>query len=445
MSNITQRDDRKNLVIGSSGHKLADKCISWHQLKVAPYLGDYDIIIINLQSLDSNLQNQDLGEKLSRMRSEINEIIWANTEIICITDFTKKWRVSTSRGTTLTYSNYDWCPIYLQFDSIAGESFAARKEDGYFAFVKRWKHLFSGHNVNQYNKQRRRSFSPIFTSLLLNKANKQLAFDLSFEEYNEGHDYMEGIIRENITVSNIIRFLPPTTEISIEESINFLLKTIKGNIDSEEYSLPKWVDKIKIFKEESIKKSIISRNELITNTQIEIKGLENELSSLVINKQLLTEGGEGEAGKRLEDIVEKAFGLLGVNIKPGPKTKEDKIITHIGTKEEIPLEIGGFIRSVPERKLTQLIGRLTDDRRPEKIKCRGIVVGNHYKDISLDTNLNGRKAAFESDVIKKAKAFDVSLVSTLELFKAVNYKLNDGDVSSFIENIFNEPGEVIFK
>ena len=88
---------------------------------------------------------------------------------------------------------------------------------------------------------------------------------------------------------------------------------------------------------------------------------------------------------------------------------------------------------------------MTDDRRPEKIKCRGIVVGNHYKDISLDTNLNGRKAAFESDVIKKAKAFDVSLVSTLELFKAVNYKLNDGDVSSFIENIFNEPGEVIFK
>jgi hypothetical protein len=436
---MNELQKKKILVIGSYGHTLGDKCVSWSES--FPYLGDYDAIIINLQSLYEDLCNETMGKKLIEMRQEINEIIWASTEIICITAPTKNWGGFYAGELPPVYSNYHWCPIYLYFETKSGESFKEEKS-GYFNFVKKWTHFLEKYYEEPYKIQKRKEFMPRVEPLLQNKANKPLAFELYFIEYYLAHQYATPT---EVVRSNSIIFLPPPTEIPIKDAIDYLLKDIRGLKEVEKYMPPEWVNKIEVYNERSIQKEISKKIGLIQSSQKELDDLQRNLSSLIKYKQLLTEGGEGEAGNRLENIVEESLKLIGIEIKPGPKYKEDRIIIDPVTKEEIPLEIGGFIKSIPERKLTQLIGRLTDEKRPQKIKCRGVLIGNHYKDVSLDENLRGRKDPFEPDVIRKAESFDVCLLPTIELFKAVNSKLKGEDVLNFVNKIFNQKGLLNFE
>lgn len=235
-------------------------------------------------------------------------------------------------------------------------------------------------------------------------------------------------------------FLSPPTEISVQEAINYLLKQERGISETETIELPEWSKKILIAGENEIRKAIKEKEALKTQYEKELKIYDSKLLELTQYKALLTEEGE-----KLENIVEKGFKILNVEVKPGPKVKEDRIIIDPLSREEIPMEITGSEKSIPERKLNQLIGRLTDERRPKKIKCRGILVGNHYRTTPLNEYLQGRKAPFEPDVIKKAKVFNICLLSTIELFKAVNAKFQDKEVIHFIRAIFDNPGELHFE
>jgi len=436
MSN--QIKEKKILVIGSKGHKLANRCVLWKE--IFPYLGDYDLIIINLQSLSGSILDS-ISEKLEEMRADINEIVWANTEVVCITA-PPKISGGFLSGLPLR-SNYHWCPIYPFFEQRKGESFEEERS-GYFKFVNQWTHFLRNFSSNPYRVQRREEFNFKIKSLLKNKARKHLAFELFFIEWNLGAPRYGRREKKDFITSNSILFLPPPTEISIEEAVDFLLKDARGVSETEKYTLPEWANNVEIQNERLIKKAVEEKTELLKKAQKDIKGLQEKLSPILKYKLLLTEGGEGMAGDRLEDIVEESLRLIGIQVKPGPKKKEDRIITDPETAEKIPLEITGCVKSIPERKLNQLIGRLTDKRRPQEIKCRGVLVGNHYKDVPLNNRLKGRKAPFESDVIKKAEIFDVCLLPTIELFKAVNVKLKNGDVSEFAKKIFNQKGVLNF-
>jgi len=93
---------KKILVIGSFNHQLADKCISWGEISIGlyPYLGDYHTVIINLQSLHDSDLTESIQEQFNKIRSQINEIIWANTKVICIT-------APTIKSKTFMHTSYE--------------------------------------------------------------------------------------------------------------------------------------------------------------------------------------------------------------------------------------------------------------------------------------------------------------------------------------------------
>lgn len=415
--------EKKILVIGSIKHPFADKCVSWNEMKSSlskmPYLGDYHTIIINLQTLLESDLDEKMKEVFDTMRKEINEIIWANTEIICIT---APPTIKILGYANLSISNYDWCPFPLNFVKKEGKSFGKKETltkdfpfiENYFDHVKKWDHFL------EYIQQKGGMFiNPILTNL----AGKPLAFVVKFKIFNSW--------------SKPILFLPPTSEIPIEKAIDYLLEGLKGG--TKESTLPQWAENIKIYGEEVFLKEIEEKEELIRRLENELKNYESKLSELVKFKKLLTTDGE-----ELEAIVKKAFELLDVEVRDGPKGKEDKIIIDPDTNSEVPVEITGSKYSIPERKLNQLIGRLVDEERIEKIKCKshGVLVGNHYKEIELGE----RGRPFEPDVIKKAEVSKIGLLSTSELFKAVNAKLagEEDKVKEFIKKIFNTHGEILF-
>jgi hypothetical protein len=442
------KGDKKILVIGSLGHSLADRCISWDEIKSDPevvYLGDYHLLIINLQSLEETKLDKRMKEVFEKMRKEINEIIWGNTEIICITAPTvKKWLTNIKRKSTSIpeISNYHWCPIYMDFVKREGSSFENKNEDGYFKFVKRWTHFLNDHNTDLYEIYGEKDdFEIHWTIWLQNLAKKELAFTINIVEFNVVKKISGSEKRDNLAYSKSISFLPPPTEISVEEGINFLLEKEKGITRKTE--LPKWAENIWLPGEEELLKKIRENEELKKKCEEEIKENKSKLSELVKFKNLLTTDAE-----ELENIVEETFKFLDIKVQKGPKGKEDKIIVDPETKSEIPVEITGVKNSIPETKLNQLIGRLVDEERVKKIKCKnhGVLIGNHYKEMPLKNDLEGRKKPFERDLIEKAIKSKIGLVSTIELFKAVRAKLKgeDENVKNFINSLFNKSGEVKF-
>jgi len=429
---------KKILVIGSFNHQLADKCISWGEISIGlyPYLGDYHTVIINLQSLHDSDLTESIQEQFNKIRSQINEIIWANTKVICITAPTIKSKTfmhTSYEGLIPTMSNYHWCPIYLDFLKQSGESFEDKPRGNYFRyfkFVKKWSHFLNGWDMELYQLRRGSLVEPQFNILLRNLAKKPLSFEVMFTE------------PPSTIMSNSMLFLPPPSEINTEEAIDYLLQHERGVIEIKKTELPKWTENIMVPGEESIRKNIKKKEELKKQCEYALKEYNAKLLNLVNFKRLLTADGE-----ELENIVEETFKLFGVNIKSGPKGKEDKIVVDPDTNSEVPIEITGVKRSIPEVKLNQLIGRLVDPKRIENIKCKckGILIGNHYKNEPLTSNLNGRKIPFESDVVRKAEISKICLLSTVELFKAVNAKLKGENIEAFIKKIFNKPGEVIFQ
>lgn len=443
---------KKILVIGSKNHPLADFSISWDEIVKKPYLGDYHVVIVVVPTLVKKYSENRFFVKFKEIREEINDVIWGNTEIVCITAPKRYIDKVYNKLTGKEYSsvtNYDWCPIKLNLKQVEGESFEEKPQGNYFDFVEKWTHYLEEIEENQYLYQPRKRgyFCVKMTSILKNLAQKPIAFEIKIVEYNIKVEYNIRYLhgeRRKITdkiSSNALKFLPPPTKITIDDGVNYLIQEIKG-IKSKETILPKWTEKIPIIGEQEICKEIKEKEKLIKQLQQKLKEKESELAQKRRYKRLLTTDGE-----ELEKVVEECLSFLGIKVKNPPKYKEDRIIIDPSTNSEIPVEITGVKYSIPEVKLNQLIGRLSDAKRIEKIKCqnKGLLIGNHYKDIPLDGSLKGRRKPFEKEVIEKAKVSKIGLLSTVELFKAVNAKLAGKDTKNFVKAIFNTPGEIFFK
>lgn len=411
----------KILVIGSKNHKFAES-VGW-QDKI-PYLGDYDLVIINLNTLNESKLN-DLIKILPAKRTELNDAIWHDTRVICITAPT----ISIENTT-----NYDWCPIQIFYQEQKGKSFQAGKpKKGYFGLVKEWSHYYVGSISSNYKLKNNEKFSVRINPSLSNKAGKALGLTLFIHEYGT-----YGVGKNSQT----IRFLPPPTECSIKEGIDFLILDL-FNIDS---SVPVWANSINVCNEDENISIIDDSLEQIESLNGKIIEQKEEIEKISKFKRLLYEGGEGKPGENLEKIVEESMELLGITYKPSTNNEEDGNITDPISGESIPVEVGGMIKSIPEHKLVQLLKWVTlKDTQNQNIKCRGLLIGNPYQKIALDEHLEGRERPAEPNVIKKAEVFNTCVLPTVELFKAVQFKLQGGDISDFINKIFNTTGLLEFK
>lgn len=427
-------DDKKIkvLIIGSKDHPLADSCIEWQEDWKIPYLGDFHIVIINLQTLEKSLLGRtSIRDSFNKIRKQINEVIWANTSIFCITAPKIVYPIG-----TMEFSNYDWCPIDFNINNdfkgseFNSEDLKEKKEDSYLRYVMSWSHYFETYDIKRYRLQYRRKVNIRFISNLRTLSNKFISFKIQLLEYNEGeYDIMEDVI-----YSRYLLFYPPTTSIEISKGIDILLEQLKGK--KKEITLPPWTEPILLPGEKELLVSIEESETIIKQKLDYIEKEKIKLQKLQRLKGLFTEDGVV-----LEEIVEEAFRFLGIKLEKVEGNKEDRIFKF--HEDIIPIEIKGRNASIPEKDLTQLIGRLGDIQPPKNLEARGVLIGNHYKDTPLNEKLEGRNKAFEPNVEEKAKTWNISLLSTLELFKAVRKKLEGEDIEeTFFNRVFNQTGVI---
>lgn len=415
---------KKILVIGSKGHDLATRCVDW--LEPFPYLGDYHNVIFNMQTLTDEVIEKLLEKapvKFHTVQEDVLDAIWGNTTITCVT------QEPLDMDSLFGLDNYQWCPISLSFKTREGKRFEKDINTGYLRYVRKWSHFLETYSLPHYYKSRSLpEHSLVFQSILKNMSGKSLAFEIRIKEYIATYT---GLTTKS-ELSQPLYFLPPTTEIPVHDGINLLIKTLAGRI-SEDIQLPNWAKKISLPGEAQILTKTKKYREEIDALKAQITEHNNNLGKLERYKGLLTADGE-----TLEEVVDEALEFLDINVERGPIKKEDRVFSE--EDATIPIEIKGRKASIPEKDLRQIIVRLRDENS-KTYKTRGMLVGNHYKLTQVDNNLKGREKAFEPNVVEQAKKFDICLVSTLEIFRALRKKLAGEDIGKFKKTLFNTVGE----
>ena len=431
-------ENKKNiLVIGSSEHQKATKCIQWGEQE---YVGDYDVLIINTSSLTKELLEtiiQKTPNYFSRLKQNISDTQKnRGIEIICIlSSHVFNDNVDKNRTTEdilkNTTNNYSWSPVIPILEKIPSakkikiESSCISEE--YLKGIKEY-NLLSNGNINNTgyvdeNKQAYIYTKLYYSPLLKNDIGRDIAFKITWKlhQHSEYTTLADGKLP--------IIFLPRTE--NIKKGIDILLSDLHATLDEE---VPDWIDEIILPGEKQIRNNIdtkIQKTDLI-NTEIQNEKI--KLDNLVKYKSLLY-----SKGLELEKITEESFKLLGIDLKsPTIKNMEDRY-HETSDGQKIYFEIRGVNRLMNEGDVTQLIKRIAEKNRSKDYNTRGVFVFNHQN----KKNPSNRDDAFHNNIENQAKSFNICLIDTKKLFELVSKKLNGETINNFDKKIFNTIG--IFK
>jgi len=257
---------RRVLVIGSNQRRTVP-CLGW--LDELPNLADYDVIILNLQSLDRitlvKMSRVD-KERLSRMRTQLFDLMLSGGEIYCIlAPFLAfgSYLYFPDGSVEPEWSNFKWSPIGFSVTEIRGESIRVEEEvkfDEYLRQVGGWDGFLNSTASLNYIEERLNgegkleSDEEVFWQsfpLALNRYGKPLAASLCFGVREREAEHEEPKIR---FVSDSLHLLPPPTKMPVEQGIDLLVEEAKG-LPAKSLA-PPWADRYRIPGEEQLEQKI---------------------------------------------------------------------------------------------------------------------------------------------------------------------------------------------
>jgi hypothetical protein len=424
------------LVVGSTGHKNATKCIQWGEELV--YVGDYDYLIFDTTSLNEETLKKIIQSDngyFNKLRKDIADVQQnKGVAITCIlSPYIFDRQIGSSERSikdflSNTTNNYSWSPIIPVLERIpTGEKInkeSSNLPEEYLKAIKGYDVLYDSefNNTGYVDRNREKGIFTNFRqkSLLKNNVSRDIAFAIGWKVC-QNYDY-NVIVDGNLP----IEFLPPTQ--NTREGIDILINEF---CKEPEESMPDWISEIILPGEKEIKGKINAKIGEIDLVNGEIKELESELLNTTLYKKLLY-----AQGLELEDIVEKSLFLLGVELKKPDITNIEDRFYETSDKQKIYFEIRGVNRLMGESDLAQLIKRIAEKPVSTDYKARGVFVFNHQN----KTNLQGRDRAFHHNIEMQAKSFSLCLLDTCTLFNLVKNKMENNEEIDLREELFNTVG-----
>lgn len=420
----------KILLIGSKLNLANLLSYEWHNLPPKLNIADFDVIILNYVPLYDKKYSESIDiVSLPKWEQFARFIFSQNGNLFII------GKTNIQIGNNPYLDGLWWLPFRPNIIDESGDTFdfIADHFKYYYKYVKKWDYCFKGwestnteflnifmeeaglFNVKKFNYQ---------TNII---ARNRYSFYLSFMFSISLIDHTGKFLAK----SSPITFLQSVTEISIDESILLILREEFGILKQEkrplwlkDYFLPDEIKKIK--KIDEIKNKINELNNIL-------KRENKELNDIEYYKNLLFETGKDV----LEPAVLKTLKLLGAIIKPVPeKGKEDgRIIDPFG--REATIEIKGRSTSLRLKDVRQLHQWVSDRLLYEDKNTKGVLIANLFNHISPSK----RKNLFPDNCIKAAQNFNLCLLSTTQLFKALILKQeNKFNEKKFWDSIFNQKG-----
>jgi len=234
-----------------------------------------------------------------------------------------------------------------------------------------------------------------------------------------------------------IVLLPLLKGIDSRLAINLLLEDIFKRPQAT--ITPVWTDSIKMPFLENIEKQINKELQKIAKSRDKISELKKQKAELNYYKKLIYADGT-----ELEDVFSKCLCKLGAKVNPAKYANEEYCLLY--NKVEYPVEAKGNSKSVSLKNLRQLIDYLLiyDDNTRKRNK--GILFGNAWKKLPLNQRNTHQKPIFPKNVIERAEANNVALVSSVDFFEAFCKFLNNRSLGKkILDCIVHSVGVVDFK
>lgn len=388
---------------------------------------DADVVIFspyvykNLWSNDARSQDDNsdyvfspksdqIREIFEKRRNEVETLLDNGKIIITILD-----PVVNFRGQIKGYndsdiiSNYDFLPHYQE------------------TIINKLKPGTSGNRKSIKHNKKNTIFSPIFYAFE-NNIQYQAYFDL------DGKDKKEYFIlnRANRPVAAIhsvlnglIVYLPSFNGDTDEKKLLGVIRQCSQKFFKKEIITPKpeWISNYELKGEREKNEKIEFYNNEIEKLKSEKIKIENERNNLIQFKGLLY-----EQGNLLEDLVLKSFELFGFSVENRKIDDIEHDLIFWSEEGRGIAEIEGKNKdAINISKLDQLNRAVDEDFDLTNNYPQGILIGNHYRLIEPSI----RESAFTEKVHIVAKKKSFGLLTTLEIYKAVEYLLDNPSDENF--------------
>ncbi|MCD4812094.1 hypothetical protein K8S19_00150 [bacterium] len=418
---------RRVLVIGSEKQRPVSG-VGW--LDEWPDLADYDVVIINLKTLDRvtlvKLSRVD-KERLTRMRAQLFQLMMSKGEVYCIlAPFLAFGSYVYFPDGTLEpeWSNLNWSPIGFSFTEIRGETVKLEGEvkfEEYLHQVSGWDCYLNSTASLGYVEESLRKEGKLDQSeelfwqsfpLAMNRYGKPLAASLCFGVRQQENKYGEPKIR---FMSDFLHLLPPPTKISVEAGIDLLIEEAKG-LPARTIT-PDWVDLYHVPGEEQIEGKIDDAAKRIKAAEREQKKLFQTYRDLQRSKSLLFEHGEN-LKRATVDVLQR----MGFTIKPY-RMAEGMMVLHTRFGNML-IDATGRSGPAELEDLQMLLRHAVFAQEEDGRIWKGLLIFNHYR---LEDPSCERPAAFSAEVVARAREMRIGLMTAEGLYASF-CKVNKGSM-----------------
>lgn len=359
-----------------------------------------------------------LAEKMIQRRNEIVKLLSAGKIIISFLPPIIKIYNSIGR---FEYTNYSWTPYpleYLQSNFVNG--------NGKSVILNDKKHIFAAYFY---------AFKDNLQYFL--HWNNCSENDNVFFKNNAGYPTGWG----NKQYKGQIFFLPPPPKDYDKQKLyGVLINASKRCFDvTIQTPEPPWIKKIELPGEQEFSTQILKlQNEIDELTHTQSEYIEDK-QKLLNYKHLLYENG-----KNLEDAVISSFHLMGFSANRYVKDDMEHDVILIASEGRAIAEIEGRDNdAIHIEKLDQLNRVVDEDFKEHEDFAQGLLIGNPYRLLPLDE----RKTPFTEKVRIFVEKKNFKLLTTVELFKAVDYILKNPNDEVYKlqcrKKIFENPGQEI--
>jgi len=238
-SNTSEHDEKKRiLVLGSSGYSGIDST-EWDAEQL-PNIVDYDIVIVDVPSLDEGKIKNIQEERLREIRYQLVRFLHAKGQLIVITYYSL---VDPRPGSyPKRMDNYDWCPVTIGISNKAGNSIVQINDrfESYIKHLTNWsyflfipKSCLSFQLTDFYGSTYRTKYATPFSPILTNRYDKVLAGSFVVEVRNEkkkssAFASTKYYSDEPDSVTGEIVLLPHLPQFENKEAIPIILKDLTG-------------------------------------------------------------------------------------------------------------------------------------------------------------------------------------------------------------------------
>lgn len=409
-----QTERAKIWVIGSTGHS-ADKEILWSD--EFPNFSDFDVLIINTQTLTPSIMNlHDYGD-FGRAEDLIFDRLWHGGIVVCLTSELTRGKSES----TLPVNNYILSPIQADTVKTKPAQFLDFNESSflsaYYRSIKEWSIYLDGLRLrNSEIRASRLDAKYLYVislqdSELKSKGGHIIGGGYKIRFLSEGR----GIQMHDIFSQGIQYFLPPIKENAEKESIDLLISILKPSKQIRE-NAPSWEASIDLPDLDELNKKIQENQMLVKKLNDGIVNLTGTKTDLEHYRQLLWAKNE-----MLEDVVRDCLVLLGFpEIR---KIREENLEDWVFEFKNISDYVYGVIEVKGSDKRTSLAdltqcNKWVEDYLIDKKKVKGVFISNQSRLQPYPSSRIG-KEKFEPNEIEYATSRDICILPSHVLFHAV--------------------------